>query len=175
MATGDKRQSTNQLSKFPVDFPTGSILAFGGTTAPTGWAICDGSLLSRTEYVSLFNTIGTLHGEGDGSTTFHLPDYRGRFLRGADLASGRDVDSGTRTAANAGGAVGDNVGSVQDAEIASHTHTYQRSPNQNADYDGIAGGDRELGNKGEITGTSNPTGGNETRPINASVNYIIKL
>ena len=107
MATGNKRQAKDRLAQFPVDFPTGSILPFGGTTAPDGWAICDGSLLSRTEYASLFNTIGTSNGEGDGSTTFHLPDLRGRFLRGTDNGAGRDGDAGSRTAANTGGNAGD--------------------------------------------------------------------
>jgi microcystin-dependent protein len=93
--------------------PAGVILPFGGATAPTGWLVCDGSQVSRSQYADLFAAIGTAHGAGDGSSTFHLPDFRGRFLRGADGGAARDPDRASRTAANSGGAVGDAVGSVQ--------------------------------------------------------------
>ncbi|MFZ9891086.1 MAG: phage tail protein [Ilumatobacteraceae bacterium] len=94
--------------------PSGVILPYGGATAPTGWLLCDGSTKSRTDYADLFAAIGTAHGSGDGSTTFHLPDLRGRFLRGVSGASTNDPDRTTRTAANTGGNTGNLVGSVQD-------------------------------------------------------------
>jgi microcystin-dependent protein len=93
--------------------PSGVILPYGGATAPTGWLLCDGSTKSRTDYADLFAAIGTAHGSGDGSTTFHLPDLRGRFLRGVSGASTNDPDRTTRTAANTGGNTGNLVGSVQ--------------------------------------------------------------
>ena len=55
--------------------PTGVILPFGGSSAPTGYLICDGAKISRTTYADLFAVIGTDYGEGDGSTTFALPNY----------------------------------------------------------------------------------------------------
>ncbi len=102
--------------------PSGAILAFGGSAAPDGWLICDGSAVSRTQYPSLFAAIGVAHGSGDGATTFNLPDYQGRFLRGVDHGAGRDPDAATRTAASPGGNVGDAVGSLEDDAYASHTH-----------------------------------------------------
>ena len=60
---------------------------YGGTTAPTGWLGCDGSTVSRTTYAALFAVIGTIYGSGDGSTTFHLPDMRGRFPMGLSATS----------------------------------------------------------------------------------------
>jgi len=93
--------------------PSGVILPYGGATAPTGWLLCDGSTKSRTDYADLFAAIGTAHGSGDGSTTFHLPDLRGRFLRGVSGDSANDPDKTTRTAANTGGNTGNAVGSVQ--------------------------------------------------------------
>ena len=60
--------------------PTGSIIALGGPTPPTGWLACDGTAISRTTYADLFNVIGTGWGAGDGSTTFNLPDLAGRVL-----------------------------------------------------------------------------------------------
>ena len=55
----------------------GEIRMFGGDFAPDGWALCDGRLLAISQYTSLFSLIGTLYG-GDGTTTFALPDLRGR-------------------------------------------------------------------------------------------------
>lgn len=54
--------------------PTGVILPYSGTTAPTGFLMCDGSAVSRTTYADLFAVIGTTYGSGDGSTTFNLPN-----------------------------------------------------------------------------------------------------
>jgi microcystin-dependent protein len=64
--------------------PPGVIQAFGGGTVPSGWLLCDGSTASRSTYAGLFAAVGIVNGQGDGSTTFHLPDLRGRFIRGAD-------------------------------------------------------------------------------------------
>jgi len=53
-------------------------------TAPTGWLLCDGTAVSRTTYASLFAVIGTTFGTGDDSTTFNVPDFRGRVPAGPD-------------------------------------------------------------------------------------------
>lgn len=63
--------------------PVGTIAPFGGTTDPSYWLICDGRAVSRTDYASLFSVIGTTYGEGDGSTTFNIPDLRGNVAVGA--------------------------------------------------------------------------------------------
>ena len=64
--------------------PVGSISLFAGTTAPTGWLICDGSAVSRTTYANLFSVIGTTYGTGDGSTTFNIPNLKGKVPVGLD-------------------------------------------------------------------------------------------
>ncbi len=69
--------------------PVGGIVPFGGLTAPPGWAICDGAALPRATFASLFTVIGTTYGNGDGSTTFNVPDLRGRVAVGVDAATGR--------------------------------------------------------------------------------------
>jgi microcystin-dependent protein len=61
-----------------VTTPTGAMHMYGGTAAPAGWLLCDGSAISRTTYADLFAAIGTNYGAGDGSTTFNIPDVRGR-------------------------------------------------------------------------------------------------
>ena len=62
--------------------PTGSVLAFAGSTSPTGWLLCDGSAVSRTDYAALFAVIGTTYGSGNGSTTFNLPNLTDKFIQG---------------------------------------------------------------------------------------------
>lgn len=62
------------------NIPIGTINAFAGDTAPTGYLICDGSAVSRTTYSDLFEVIGTTYGSGDDSTTFNLPDIKGRTI-----------------------------------------------------------------------------------------------
>lgn len=72
---------TSAVSEAKV--PAGCVMAFaGGGAAPSGWFICDGHEVSRAAYPALFAAIGVTYGSGDGSTTFNLPDFRGRFLRG---------------------------------------------------------------------------------------------
>lgn len=59
--------------------PIGTILAFGGANAPSGYLLCDGSAISRTDYSELFGVIGTIYGSGDGSSTFNLPNLQRRY------------------------------------------------------------------------------------------------
>lgn len=71
--------------------PIGSVISFAGSSAPTGWMLCAGQTLSRTTYASLFSVIGESFGAGDGSTTFRLPDCRGRVEVGKDDMGGADA------------------------------------------------------------------------------------
>jgi microcystin-dependent protein len=82
--------------------PSGTVIMFAGRAAPTGYLACDGSTVSRTTYATLFAAIGTAHGIGDGSTTFHLPDLRGKFVRGYDGAAGNDPDNSSRVVPQSG-------------------------------------------------------------------------
>lgn len=72
--------------------PTGTIVYFAGTTPPTGYLVCDSSLISRAQYPALLAVIGVTYGMGDGLTTFRLPDLRGVFIRGHN--NGKGIDSG---------------------------------------------------------------------------------
>lgn len=69
---------------------TGTIAAFGVTTAPSGYLKCNGAAVSRTTYADLYAVIGTTFGTGDGSTTFNVPDLRGVWVRGLDDGRGKD-------------------------------------------------------------------------------------
>lgn len=98
--------------------PVGAISAFGGTTAPDGWLFCYGQAISRTTYADLFTAIGTTYGTGDGSTTFNVPDIRGRVIAGQDDMGG---SSANRLTDQAGGLDGDVLGDTGGAETSTNT------------------------------------------------------
>lgn len=158
--------------------PPGVILDYGGYGAISGYLLCDGSAVSRTTYAALFAAIGTYWGYGNGSTTFNLPDLRGRFKRMGDYGSGRDPDRGSRTACNPGGPTGDAIGTVQGHQLYSHLHYLGNL------FGWATWGDpRPYWTSSEdFTQTQNAvntratqyTGGNETRPINGYVTCLIK-
>lgn len=155
----------------------GEVKAFAGNVDPTYFLVCDGRAVSRTGYADLFRAIGTTHGQGDGSTTFNLPDYRGRFLRGVDGTAGNDPDKASRTAMNTGGNTGNAVGSVQADANAAHFH--ESSLITAANDSAFGRGSVGQGILGSASGTNtrtytNTVGGNESRPKNAYVNYGIR-
>jgi len=79
--------------------PTGVILSYGGANAPTGWLLCDGRAISRTTFAGLFAVLSTSFGVGDGSTTFNLPDLRGRFPRYDDNMGNHGISGVTASGA----------------------------------------------------------------------------
>lgn len=96
--------------------PPGTMLDFGGTAAPTGYLVCDGSAVSRTTYATLFAAVGTNWGVGDGSTTFNLPDMRRR----ASIGSGGTAVSGPANTVGSTG--GEEKHSLTATELAAHNH-----------------------------------------------------
>ncbi len=157
----------------------GTVQFFAGSSAPTGWLKANGAAISRTTYASLFATIGTTFGAGDGSTTFTLPDLRGEFLRAWD--DSRGIDS-ART-----------FGSFQGGAFANHNHGVTDPGHVHAlnYFTPLYGGDNDRGTlssefsvdnsiapgtQGAATGISiNNAGGTETRPRNIALLAIIKF
>ena len=75
--------------------PSGAVIPFAGSTAPQGYLLCDGREVSRTDYPYLFDVIGTTYGEGDGNTTFNLPNLQDKFIEGAGAnAVGTEMSAG---------------------------------------------------------------------------------
>lgn len=98
-----------------ASMPTGSITMWSTATAPTDWLLCDGSAVSRTTYATLFGVISTTYGTGDGSTTFNLPNLKGRIPVGLDS---------TQTEFDALGETGGaKTHTLTTTEMPSHTHT----------------------------------------------------
>jgi len=179
-APGDAVNFFQLSSLLSAVSPTGSVTMFASGNIPTGWLRCNGQAVSRTTYSALFTIIGTLWGEGDGATTFNLPDLRGEFVRGFD--EGRGVDPGRIFA------------TVQQDQIEAHTHTGETNVDGTHGHDLQlwfgSGGTHNTGGgslfggsapAGDVTGgahkhafTTGSTGGTETRPRNVTMIYIIK-
>ncbi|MCP4136932.1 MAG: hypothetical protein GY754_38550 [bacterium] len=161
--------------------PTGTINPFAGSTdkVPDQWLLCDGRAVSRSDYSTLYDVVGTSWGTGDGSTTFNLPDLRGRFLRGVSDGSGVDPDADSRTNSY-GGNTGDAVGTYQDHAYEEHSHNYwdiylsEFGATAIITSFGSAGGVDNDNGQHQVHRTSDSSGNSETRPTNAAVNYIIK-
>tara|TARA_R100000808_G_scaffold12077_1_gene30453 strand:+ start:1252 stop:2460 length:1209 start_codon:yes stop_codon:yes gene_type:complete len=110
-----------------VAMPTGAIVPFGGSSAPTGFLLCSGQAVSRSTYSALFGVISTTYGAGDESSTFNLPDLRGRVVAGQDDMGGSSAD---RLTGLTGGVDGDTLAATGGAEthvlttaqLATHTH-----------------------------------------------------
>ncbi|MFZ2619771.1 MAG: tail fiber protein [Alphaproteobacteria bacterium] len=128
--------------------PTGTVMPFAGSSTPVGWLKCDGSLVNRTTYAALFGVLGTTYGAGDGSTTFALPDLRGRSVFGVDGVSGRLASASSVGAA--GGSATKNATTdghaLTVAEMPAHTHGYNT----------------HLGSGGGLNGSGTYTNGGST-------------
>ena len=163
-------QATNALSlsasapQFNSLCPPGSIMAYVGTSAPSGWLMCDGAPYSATTFAVLYAVIGNAYGAGGGQ--FNVPDMRGVFMRGSDNGRGYDL--------------GRVHGSYQADMFASHDHASQLFNNGKYLVDSLGSNTPRLGydvtenNATAAPVRTDPTGGSETRPKNVSVNYIIK-
>ena len=104
--------------------PIGSVQLTAAAAAPTNWLLCDGTAVSRSTYALLFAVIGTTYGAGNGTTTFNVPDVRGRTVIMVDGAAAR-VTSASLDGANAdtlGGVGGLETHVLLTAEIPAHTH-----------------------------------------------------
>jgi microcystin-dependent protein len=100
--------------------PAGSILAFGGGAAPSGYLLCNGQAVSRTTYAALFAAIATAYGVGDNSSTFNVPDLQQKFPLGKAV-------SGTGAALGAIGGAIDHIHSAPQHNHSIPTHTHPLS------------------------------------------------
>jgi microcystin-dependent protein len=108
--------------------PIGGLMPYAGLTAPSGWILCYGQDISRTTYAALFAIVSTTYGTGDGSTTFGLPDLRGRVIAGQDDMGGSSANrltgvTGSLNGDTLGAAGGTETHTLTTAQLASHTHT----------------------------------------------------
>lgn len=150
--------------------PIGAVMIWTTATAPEKHLICDGSAVSRTTYASLFAVLGTIYGIGDGSTTFNLPNLKGRVPVGCD-SSQTDFDALGETG-------GEKTHALTISEMPNHNHGI--SANRNIYYSptGTSGlANSPVLGAGIDAGAATPQGGNAAhnnlQPYMV-VNYIIR-
>ncbi len=159
-----------------VGVPSGVVSPYAGSTAPSGWLLCSGAAVSRSTYAALFAIVGTTYGAGDGSTTFNLPDLRGRAVAGVDNMGGTAANRITAggsgiTGTTLGAAGGAETHTLTVAEMPAHTHS---TPTSNGTANSSSTATSVASN---TDGTSGSRGGdaahNNTQPT-MMLNYIIK-
>ena len=109
------------VSEINRNTPVGEVKQYAGETAPNGYLLCQGQAVSRTTYANLFNVIGTKYGNGDGSTTFNLPDLRGRVPVGLNT-----TDNDFKTLGTTGGS---KTVALTLSQIPAHNHSASTSVN----------------------------------------------
>lgn len=203
-ASGDYAKFIEKVSADPkfkkqliaqVQVPVGTVMAYAGSSydskPPPGWVWCDGTSLNGkpgSEYEELFKRIGDLYGKGNGKTPydFSVPDYRGKFLRGVDTDGKHDKGLAERKSPTDSRKFYSGVGSVQAEEFKRHKHlvgdsalwkdgvfmmNFSTKNGDSGPYLPLISGDSRK-NKGRI---GFHEGGKETRPVNVSVNWMIKV
>ena len=185
----------------PDSVPTGCVFCRAAASVPAGYLECNGAAVSRSTYSALFAVIGTTYGSGNGSSTFNLPDLRGEFIRGFD--NGRGVDSGRSINNPQGSANQSHNHSYGNAGItvsgANHRHNargfslqpsvasvaitlgsgqsyqigYRTSDSGSTNQAILNSGNLSM--SGTVGITINNTGGNESRPRNVAMMYIIRI
>lgn len=157
-------------------FQAGMVMPYAPGSAPTGWLLCDGSAVSRTTYDTLFSAISTTYGTGNGSTTFNIPDLRGRVPAGDDNMGGSAASRLTSGGSGIDGATlgasgGAETHTLASGEIPAHTHTVTISENESGGAYAARGP-----NADDTMNTSSVGGGgahNNAQPT-LILNYIIK-
>lgn len=167
--TADKLALDGKADKSELETlaTVGDIKMTACTSAPKKWLICDGAAVSRTKYADLFSAIGTTYGEGNGSTTFNLPNLKGKVVVG--------VDSGDERFSAIGQTGGEKEHTLTVDEMPTHSHTAYKAVNAPGDISGISSEGRGTGTLSGTISTSEVGSGtahNNLQPYMA-LNYII--
>jgi microcystin-dependent protein len=155
------------------------IMPYAGASAPTGYLFCDGDAVSRATYSDLFGIIGVTYGAGDGSTTFALPDLRGRVIAGQDDMGGSSANNLTDAQADQlGGTLGNETHTLTTTELPAHTHGGLTDIDPNGGDGGSAsdpGLDYVTSNgAGTVSGSTGGGGAHNNVQPTFILNYIIK-
>ncbi len=147
--------------------PAGTMVDYAGGFEPAGWLYCNGQAVSRTVYYDLFAAIDVQYGVGDGSTTFNVPDLRGRVTAGGDSMGGVAA-AGRLTGIDFKNTTGSQSHVISTAEMPTHDHTVSGTTGDESNTHTHHYGSAAIGNTGPTagnlitTGTANTTDANNT-------------
>jgi microcystin-dependent protein len=151
--------------------PAGAVMPFAMNSAPNGWLAADGAAVSRTTFAALFATIGTVHGAGDGSTTFNLPDLRGIFVRGSGSQEISGITYNKTFATKEGDAFqGHQHAVTHNAQVAIESNVFQGGNGAN-----LVPATIQIGNPTTDGANGTPRTASETRPANIALLYCVKF
>lgn len=160
--------------------PPGTVVTFAGSAPPAGWLLCDGSAVRREgDYAALFRAIGTTYGTGDGTSTFNLPDLRGRVALGRDDMGGSPArrvtgaSVGGANAATLGGVGGEEAHALTVAELPAHTHPSRIYAGLGSVGSGGSGGIWQ-NSTGNETGPAGGNAAHSSTPPWIAVNYLVR-
>ena len=181
---GDVTDLTAHLAGIDMILPAGMLMPYAGSTEPTGWVFCYGQNLNRITYARLFTALGTTYGVGDGSTTFGMPDLRGRILAGKDDMGGT---AASRITSGVSGITGTSLGATGgNQSMQSHYHNYYRvttsggSVNTSGDIIWAVSGGNVVDKAGagylrtDTAGGNTGSGSSQNMPPTIMINYLIK-
>jgi len=181
---GDAANKANFLDNVTADIqpqltPAGTIITFGGTTAPTGYLECNGQQVLQSDYPDLYAAIGLTWNTGPTGSYFELPDLRGAFLRGAGTHG-----ISANNMANGSDFAGPSVGDFENDQFQGHKHDFTGSNGSStgstsskppfSNNTGTETLSSALGNPSSDGTNGTPRTGDETRPFNAGILYCIK-
>ncbi len=183
----DGAVTSNKLAASAISaiMPSGSLMPYAGASAPNGYLLCDGAAISRSTYSALFALVGTTYGAGDGSSTFNIPDLRGRVIAGQDDMGGA---SANRLTGLSGGVDGDILGGTGgdqkhdlthlESGLPAHAHTTQLRDTGPAGGGQLSGYQASAGsgaffNTDSVAGANAASSHNNVQPT-IILNYIIK-
>lgn len=143
----------------------GEIIEYAGESIPGGYLVCDGSAVSRTEYSELFDVIGILYGSGDGSTTFNLPDLRGRVVTGLST-----TNSNFNVLGKTGG---EETHTLTISEMPSHNHEFAGGYGSGSVLEKYSYGNVNTASTYGVGSTGGGQAHNNLQPY-ITINYLIR-
>jgi microcystin-dependent protein len=160
----------------------GFVMAYAGSTEPDGWIFCYGQAISRTTFADLFGVTSTQYGVGDGSTTFNVPDLRGRVIAGRDDMGGAAANRLTNAGSGVTGTTLGNAGGAETVTLATSAipaHAHDETGNSIGGGSSAQVNRRSDGNgtsQTTIDNTGNTGGGGAHNNVQPTIilNYVIK-